>query len=206
MSLENIEASMPEENKPNPFRNVILFAFLILGLILCFKASDIRKWWNERELKSSTPEVAALKPEPPETNPIETDLQLGSKAAAVACGKVLKLDKAAFVKLDLVNRFSQLIADSGITEAEATATGAEDLDRQEFEAYSFGYITWDKSKDVSRASFDKMVVDAVNSVDESKLSPAERIQLDPFLVKFRRMMVKAFDLGRQDARKSPCTF
>jgi hypothetical protein len=51
-----------------------------------------------------------------------------------------------------------------------------------------------------------MVVDAVNSVDESKLSPAERIQLDPFMVKFRRMMVKAFDLGRQDAKKSPCPF
>jgi hypothetical protein len=197
---------MPEENKSNLFRNIILFMILILGLILYSKASDIRKWWKESVLKSSTPQVATLKPEPSEAHPVESDLQLDSKAAAVACGKVLKLDKAAFVKLDLVNRFSQLAADSGITEEEAKAMGAKDLDEQEFEAYSFGYITWDKSKDVSRASFDKMVVDAVNSVDESKLSPAERIQLDPFMVKFRRMMVKAFDLGRQDAKKSPCPF
>lgn len=197
---------MPEENNPNLFRNVILFTILVLSLILYSKAPDIRKWWKESVLKSSTPQVATLKLEPPEVHPVESDLLLDSKAAAVACGKVLKLDKAAFVKLDLVNRFSQLVADSGITEEEAKAMGAKDLDEQEFEAYSFGYITWDKSKDVSRASFDKMMVDAVNSIDESKLSPAERIQFDPFMVKFKRMMVKAFDLGRQDANKSPCPF
>lgn len=197
---------MPEETKPSLFRSVILFTILILSLILYAKASEIRKWWNESKLESSTSPVAALKPEPSEAPPVQSDSPLGSKAAASACGNVLKLDEPAFVKLDLINRFSQLTADSGITNEEAAAMGAKDLDQQEFEAYSFGYITWDKARDVSRASFDKMVVDAVNSVDESKLSPVDRIQLDPFLVKYKRAMVKAFDLGRQDAKKSPCPF
>lgn len=55
----------------------------------------------------------------------------------------------------------------GLPRKKQKAMGVEDLDEQELEAYSFGYITWDKSKGVSRASFDKLVVDAVNSVNES---------------------------------------
>ena len=198
---------MPEENKPNLFRNVVLFTILILGLILYSKVSVIQKWWKENVLKSSTPQVATLKPEPPDAQPAETDLPLDSKAAAVACGKVLKLDKAAFEKLDLVKRFYQLVADSGITDEEAKALGGDkDLDEEEFKAYSFGYITWEKSKEISRADFDKMMIKAAHAADEYKLSSADRTQLDALLVKYKRVMVKAFDLGRHDAKISPCPF
>jgi hypothetical protein len=192
-------------------RNVFLFTIPILGLILYFNATDIQKWWKEDVLKSSTSRSApqpTLKPEPPQAQPFEADVPLDSKAAAVACGKVLKLDKeAALQKLNLLKRLAQLIVDSGITEEELKELGpVDEVQKQVFEAYGFGYLTWDKAAEVSRADFDKMVVDAALSVDSANLSSAERERINVYLVKFKRMMLKAFDLGRHDAKISPCQF
>jgi hypothetical protein len=156
-------------------------------------------------MKTSVPHVV-LKPEPqPEAR--EPDVSLDSKAATVACGKVMKLDQAAFIKLNLIPRFSKLVEDTGFTDKELKEiSSASDLSDQEFEAYSFGYLTWEKSKEISRTDFDALVIKAVQSIDQKTLSAAERTKLAGFMVKFKTMMVKAFELGRRDATMSPCQF
>lgn len=186
-------------------RNIFCFTIPILGLILYFNASDIERWWKGDVSKPNTP--VSLTPEPSQ-GPPASDLPLDSRAAAVACGKLMKLDKDALVKLDLPNRLSELETDSGITNEEMTPLGdsAKDLDEEAFEAYSFGYITWEKSREVSRADFDKMIINAVQKTNQDGLSSAERAQLNAYLVKVKRMMVQAFDLGRHDAKTSPCTY
>src|ERR1700677_828091 len=96
-------------------------------------------------MKSGTAQ-SALEPEPPQAQPIEADLPLDSKDAAVACGKVLKLNDAAFEKLDLIPRLSQLVDDSGFTEEEFKELESnKDLGEDAFSAYSYAYLTWDKS-------------------------------------------------------------
>ncbi len=183
---------------------------LILGtiVILYFGWPGIRKWWKEGTLKSNTSQ-SALKPEPPQAQPVEADLPLDSKDATVACGNVLKLDnKEAFVKLDLVRRLARVTHDSGFTDEEIKEMGSEKLGDQAFKAYGFAYLAWDKP--FSRTDLDKMVINAadsnVNSAEAKRMSSAERAHLDQLLVKFKRMMLKAFDLGRHDAKSSPCPF
>jgi hypothetical protein len=80
------------------------------------------------------------------------------------------------------------------------------LNGEGFQAYALGYITWEKSSELSRADFDKLVINAVQSVDMSKLSPEEKSAIDAHLTKVKQMMVKAFDLGRRDAKMSPCPY
>jgi len=187
-------------------RNVYLVISPIILLVLYFNRSDIQTWVKEDVLKLRTPQ-SAVQMEPPQSQPVEADLPLNSKDAAVACGKVLKLNKAAFEKLDLVSRLSALVNNSGFTEEEFKGmSSSEELQDEAFKAYSFAYVTWEKSTEVSRASFDKMFVNSVNSVDLTKLSSGERVQLDMYMVKDKRMMLKAFDLGRHDAKTSPCPF
>jgi hypothetical protein len=187
-------------------RNVYLCITPILALILYFGWPDIQKWWKEDVLKSSTSQTALkLEQEPPRAQPVEADLPLDSKRAATACGKVLKLDETAFVKLNLIKRFSQIINESGFTDEEAKDPDM-DLQKQVFSAYSLAYLTWDKPAGFSRASLDKKVIDAANSVDLSHASSADRAQFNAYMVKFKRMMLKAFDLGRHDAKISPCPF
>jgi len=185
-------------------RNVYLCASPVLVLILYFGGPDIRNWWNEDVMKKSAPRVS-LKPEPQQEQTHVSDTPLDSKAAVTACGKVMKLDKASFAKLNLMPRFSQRAADSGLKGAEFKEMYSEnDVTEQEFEAYGFGYLTWEKSTEVSRADFDKMIMKVVHSVDQKSLSAVERERLEAYLVKFKSMMLKAFDLGRHDARISPC--
>jgi hypothetical protein len=187
-------------------RNVYLCVSPILAMILYFAGADIQKWWKEDILKQSSSQ-SALKPEPPRAEPFEADLPLQGKAAAVACGKVLKLDEGAFVRLNLIPRLFQLVHDSGYTDEELKdGSSAKDLQDEAFQAYALAYLTWEKPTQVSRADLDKMVIKAVQSVDMTSLSSAERAQIDAYLVKFKRMMLKAFDLGRHDAKTSPCPF
>ena len=51
-----------------------------------------------------------------------------------------------------------------------------------------------------------MIVNAVKSVDVSKLTVAEKAHLEQYSVKFKCMMLSAFELGRHDAKISPCIF
>jgi hypothetical protein len=181
-----------------------LSMILVIIVILYFGWPGIRKWWKEAAQKSNTSQ-SALKPEPPQEQPVEADLPLDSKDAAVACGKVLKLDGPGFMKLNTIPRLSRLVSDGGFADEELkNMASAKDLEDMAFRSYALAYLTWEKPAQVSRASFDKMVIDAVGSMDKSKLSSAEQTGLDAFMVKFKRMMLRAFDLGRHDARISPC--
>jgi hypothetical protein len=147
--------------------------------------------------------------EVPQAQPVEADVPLNSKDAAVACGKVLKLDKAAFVKLDLLPRLSQLAPDSGFTDEELKDKelfSPEDISDQAFSAYSLAYLTWEKPTQTSRADFDKMVIKAAHAADNENLSSSDRARFDAYMSKFKKMMLKAFDLGRHDAKASPCPF
>jgi hypothetical protein len=179
-----------------------LLTILVLIVILYFGWPGIRKWWKEDALKSNTSQ-STLKPEPPQAQPVEADLPLNSKDAAVACGTVLKLDKTAFGKLHLITRLSQVVDDSRFTDEEAKVM---DLQQEAFNAYSFAYLTWDKPDQISRASLDKMLIKAESSVDKSKFSSAEQAQFDAYMVKYKHLKLKAFDLGRHDARTSPCPY
>jgi hypothetical protein len=190
-------------------RNVYLCGAPILALIFYFAAPDIQKWWKEDVLKLSDSAISARSPLKPE--PIQAEASLSDMDAAVACGKVLKLDKDAFKKLNLIDRMSRTVDESSFTadEIEELGDSRDQLQQEAFSAYSLAYLTWEKPRNVSRASLDKMVMDVVNSVTSSSpdlknLSASERAQLDTYLVKFKRMMLKAFDLGRHDARLSPC--
>jgi len=177
---------------------------LILGtiVILYFGWPGIRKLWKEDGLKSNTSQ-SNLKPEPQQAQPVDADLPLNSKDTAVACGKTLKLKEATFTKLALFTRFSQLMDDSGFTDEERKEP---ELEKGAFESYSLAYLTWEKPTQVSRASLGKMVIHADSSVDKSKLSSAERVQWDAYMAKYRRLMLKAFELGRHDAKISPCPY
>jgi len=159
---------------------------------------------GEDVLKSNSPHLA-LNAEPAQARPVD-DLPLSSKAAAGACGNVMKLNKEAFVKLDVIARLSQVVNNSRFTGVEMKGlTSPQQLQEEALQAYSLAYLTWEKTTELSRARLEKTVVGAVSSVDESSLSAAERAQLEAYLVKFKRMMLNAFDLGRHDARISPCS-
>lgn len=150
-----------------------------------------------RDVEKPNASQSALQPE----QALPTETPLDSKQAAAACGSVLKLDKAAFPRLNLMPRFSQLITDGGFNEAELKAM---DLHEEAFSAYSLAYLTWDKP--LSRAEIDKLVIHADSSVDKSKFTASDRAIYDAYMVKYKHLMVKAFDLGRSDARSSPCPY
>jgi hypothetical protein len=191
-------------------RNVYLWISPILALILYFSWADIQQWWKDDVLRRNASPSAltpALAPEPRQAQP--ADLPLDGQAAAVACGSVLKLDKTeSFVRLNLVTRISQLVSDGGFTDEEfRDLNSAKDLEDQAAKAYGFAYISWEKSKEVSRADFDKMVTGAYNkALSSTELSSTDSAHIQTYLVKFKRMMLKAFDLGRHDAKLSPCPF
>jgi hypothetical protein len=188
-------------------RNVYLVISPIILLVLYFNWSDIQSWVKEDVLKS-TARQSAMQPEP-QAQPSEADLPLNGKDAAVACGKVLKLDKAAFAKLNLIPRLSQLLPDSGFTDEELKDKelfSAEELSDEAFSAYALAYLTWDKPAQTSRADFDKMVMKAAHAADNENLSADDQAKFDAYMVKFKKMMSKAFDLGRHDAKTSPCAF
>ncbi|SRR6266436_535969 len=164
----------------------------VFTLAACFSISGC----SRQTEKPNTPQ-SALQVEPA----VPAEAPLDGKQATAACGNVLKLDKAAFPKLNLMPRFSRLIADSGFTDEELKAM---DLSAEAFKAYSLAYLTWDKP--LSRAEIDQMVIRADSSVDKSKFTPSDRAIYDAYMVKYKHLMVKAFDLGRYDARSSLCPY
>lgn len=183
-----------------------LLMILVIVVILYFGWPGIRKWWKEDRLKSNTSQ-STLKPELPQTQPVEADLPLNSKAAAVACGKTLKLEGPAFMKLDIMRRLLELVRENGFTEEELKELGPEmDLQDKAFGAYSLGYLTWDKPATPARAELDKNLTKGFSSLDMSKLSSPERAHVATVMMKLKGMLLKAFDLGRHDAKISPCPY
>jgi hypothetical protein len=186
-------------------RNVYLFIAPIVLLIFYFiyfnNRQDIEDWVRYDILKQ--PLHSSLQAEgssPPVEQP------LNSKDAAVACGKILKLERPAYENLNIIDRLSAVVSGAGFTEQEVKDMGdsEKNLDEQAFKAYSFAYLTWDKPTSESRVDFDKMIVKVFNSQDLHTLSAGERAQFERYSGKVKRMMLQAFELGRHDARISPC--
>jgi hypothetical protein len=183
-------------------RNIYFIAAPIILLVLYFNRQSIQNWYRE-DVQGQHPHPA-VQLENPRLAPVETPLD--TEAAAVACGKVLKLDKTAFEKLNIVNRISSLVSGAGFTESEIKELGdsEKNLSDEAFQAYSFAYLMWDKSSESSRSEFDKMLVKSMNGQDLHTLSADERVALETYMTKMRSMMLRAFELGRHDARTSPC--
>jgi hypothetical protein len=186
-------------------RNGYVVTIPILAILLFGGWSDITKWWQEDIRKSGNAPVV-IAPEPAQSQPFESEVELNEKQAQLACGKTLKLGRTTFDHLNIHPRLSQLLPASGFTQAEIDDPASKDLETEAFQAYSLGFLTWDKPKQMSRGRLDQMIVNAVKSVDISKLTVAEKAQLEQYLVKFKRMMLSAFELGRHDAKISPCIF
>jgi hypothetical protein len=160
-------------------------------------------------MKQPTKEKTAVMvhTDPPKAQPVAADIPLSDKDAAVACGAVLKLDKAGFAKLDLIARINQLITESGVTDEELKELSSKDeFQQQVFSAYGLAYLSWDKSAQYSKADLDKDITNVVNSVDTRSLSSDEKTQIDEYLAKLKNAMVKAFELGRRDAKMTPCPY
>jgi hypothetical protein len=116
-------------------------------------------------------------------------------------GEVMKLDRAAFKKLDLFRRLSELMRDSGFTDEEINQMRPHmDLEETAFSAYALAYVTWDKPTEISRADLDGMVANvAAKCFAAANLSLEDNAMIEWLLPKLKRMMSAAFDLGRHDA-------
>ncbi len=119
---------------------------------------------------------------------------------------MLKLEETAYEKLNIIDRLSTVVVNAGFSQQEIKDLGdsEKNLNEQAFKAYSFAYLTWDKPTMESRADFDKMIVKIFNSQDLHTLSADERAEFEGYAGKVKRMMLQAFELGRHDARISPC--
>jgi hypothetical protein len=183
-------------------RNVYFIAAPIILLVLYYNRQSIENWYQEDVLGHHP--HPALQLENPKLASAEAPLD--TNAAAVACGKVLKLDDTGFAKLDIVKRVSSLVSGAGFTESEIKELGdsEKNLSDEAFQAYSFAYLMWDKPAESSRSEFDKMLVKSMNGQDLHTLSADERVALEAYMAKMKSMMLRAFELGRHDARVSPC--
>jgi hypothetical protein len=182
-------------------RNVYFIADPIILLVLYFNRQDVENWF-QKDVLGHHPR-ASLQVENPKLSPVETPLN--TKAAAVACGKVVKLEETAFEKLNIVNRLSTVVSGAGISEQEMKDVGdsQKNLAEQAFKGYSFAYLMWDKPTESSRAEFDKMMVKVFNSQDLQTLTADERVAYEAYVTKLKIMMLRAYELGRHDARISP---
>jgi hypothetical protein len=181
---------------------VYLCASPILLLALYCWSPEINEWWKGIH-NASTATRITLQPELAPVQPVQADLQLSSQEASVACGRVLKLNKSGVEKLNLVQRLNNLVEETGFTDKDfSEIESRNDLEKHAFSAYALAYATWEKS--TSRDDMDKMVMKAFQAALSLKLSPEETIALNVYLVKYKRMLVNAFDLGRHDAKVSPC--
>lgn len=158
-----------------------------------FSLSNIQKWFKEDAKPNISQSVQAG---PPNTT------------QAVACGKVLKLDKSGFAKLRVFEKLAGIVADSGFTEKDVKElSSALDVQQLAFSSYALGYVTWEKSDELSRADYNKSVqgvIDAFQSKNQDS-SAEEKAYLNGIMAKCKRMSLNAFDLGRHDANE-PCPF
>lgn len=162
---------------------------------------------NKHDLNLDFDEFRAALSSPNKAPSQGSDVSLNRKDAAAPCGVVLKLDTTGFEKLDLINRLSDVVNASNFTEEESKQMASDKgMDDDAFSAYSLAYLTWDKPTGISRADFDKKIDDSVRSTDLTNLSEVEKAGFDAYFVKYKDMMLRAFDLGRRDAEMSPCPY
>lgn len=137
-----------------------------------------------------------------ETSATESEIQ------PVPCGKVLRLDEAAIKRLDLDARLSQLVVESGFTDAELKEMNSSNalLKQEVFDTYRSAYSTWYKSTDEFQATLDNAVKGTIQSDKYKDLPPTRRALDDGYLMKFEKMMIKAHNLGKSDGKTAPCPF
>jgi hypothetical protein len=135
---------------------------------------------------------------------VEVALPLDGKEAAFTCGKLLKLDKAGISKLDVLERMRQVARDSGFSDEEIKESGSL-LGETAYMGYVWAFMTFDKPLQSVKMQFDDVVKKNIDSF-LNKLSSEERKQIGPLLPRINQMQLRAFDLGRRDARLSPCPY
>jgi hypothetical protein len=175
-------------------RNVYGFTGPILALIVFFSWSDITAW-----VKS---DVLRIRPQL-HAQTIPSEPPLDATQSAVACGSVLKLEPPTFNKLNLNERIAALEKQANFTADEAKFSSADDLDQEAFSAYALGFLTWAKPVESVRGDLDKKMVAQINELG-SKYSGQNLAVINAFGDKYRGMLLTAFDMGRGDARTSPC--
>jgi hypothetical protein len=162
-----------------------LFAYLYWQNIQRWRYRDARRWADAQH--------------------VEVALPLDDKEAAFTCGKLLKIDKAGFIsKLDILERMRQVVRDSGFTDEEIKESGSL-LGETAYMAYVWGFMTFDKSLQSVKMQWDDMVKKNIDSL-RNKWSSEEGKQMDALLPSINQMQLRAFDLGRRDARLSPCPY
>ena len=183
----------------------VLSTTLLAGIMVCGCNSPDRP--DNPSAAQGTLKMAQPNTATSEVSPIDMELPLDSKAAAVACGSVMQLDQAALARLNLLNRLSQLVSDIGFTDQELKEfRNSDELQEGAFSAYALAYQRWREPLQLARKALEKRLDDAVTSLDLTDLSTPEKQRMNLFLVKLTAFHVKAFQLGRRDARTSPCSF
>jgi hypothetical protein len=101
-----------------------------------------------------------------------------------------------------------IVTDSGLTdeEVEEMKSSGALLREETFDAYRSAYSTWYESTDDYQEKLDYAVTNTVRSKDYKKLAPKNRALSDAYLVKFEKLMVEAHNLGRSDAKTTPCPY
>jgi hypothetical protein len=179
-------------------RNVYLFIAPILALIIFFNWSDITGWVKNDLLRGRA------QPTKVEAAPIEQSLD--DSSSAKACGSVLKLKSKDIDKLKLHERLSELVKTSGFTEEDfKNVSKPEELEKVAFSAYTGGYLTWDKPADPIRSDLSKKLITRINTGAE-EFSANDAVIFREYANKSVQMVMKAYDMGRHDARTSPCSF
>ncbi len=176
-------------------RNVYLIVGPILLAILYFTGGDIRMWAKNEWASMQPLRIASAAPE----------ATLDASALAGACGNVLKLEEPAYEKLNILGRLDSVVNESGFTAAEfANITSKKDIEEDAFSAYSLGYLTWDKPLEPTRSDLGNRLIGTINA-EVAKLSSDDAATLKVYGRKSLQMLMTAYDMGRRDGRKSPCS-
>ena len=117
----------------------------------------------------------------------------------------MKLEGPAFAKFNIPNRISDAVSKSNYTAEEFKDVSSEkDLEEDAFSAYAAGYLTWNKPVNPTRENLGKSMIVTINKGAE-KLSSGDAATLRDYGNKNVQMIMTAFDMGRHDARVSPCS-
>lgn len=179
-------------------RNIYgFFTIPIAVLVICLNWSDLKGWVEHDVLHAKAPPIKV------EAAPVEQPLD--ALSAVRACGSTLKLEQANFVKLNLHDRLSGLVTSSDFTTDELNVEKPDDLEQDAFAGYSGGFLAWNKPGDQMRNDLMQRFNKTVDASAE-KLSAADAEELRSFSKKEVQLIMKAYDMGRRDARTSPCPY
>jgi hypothetical protein len=101
---------------------------------------------------------------------------------------------------------SALVKASGFTEDDfKNISKPEEIEEDAFSAYAGGYLTWEKPAEPIRGDLSQKMIARINT-GAANLSGNDVTVFREYGNKNVQMVMKAFDMGRHDARTSPCPF